>query len=334
MPRVSVASATRATATMYAAVRMSTLFFLCISRTSLNDLTMTSLRRALIVASRQKRFCRSCTHSKYETVTPPRCKVRGWETLLRGCGRPPTRGSVRGLRDDLRVDARRVVFADLVLDRGGDEDVAVQLEELGVGDLVRAREPDHRARLALPGVDLLRVQPLGVVHAPAGVRHRDDACADLGHELRGERAGVPKALHHDLRVFQIHAQMLGRLDDRVHGAPRGGLVASLAPADRQRLAGHNGERGVALVHRVRVHDPGHRLRVRVHVGRGYVAIRTDEQLDLRGVAARQRLELLPLIVFGSQMTPPLAPPYGMPTTAHFHVIHIARALTSPSETEG
>src|SRR2546422_901978 len=71
MPRVSVASATRATATMYAAVRMSTLFFFCMSRTSLNDFTMTSLSRALIVASRQNRFCRSCTHSKYDTVTPP-----------------------------------------------------------------------------------------------------------------------------------------------------------------------------------------------------------------------------------------------------------------------
>ena len=30
------------------------------------------------------------------------------------------------------------------------------------------------------------------------------------------------------------------------------------------------------------------------------------------------------------MTPPLPPPYGMPTTAHFQVIHIARALTSSS----
>ena len=28
------------------------------------------------------------------------------------------------------------------------------------------------------------------------------------------------------------------------------------------------------------------------------------------------------------MTPPLAPPKGMSTTAHFHVIHIARARTS------
>ena len=31
---------------------------------------------------------------------------------------------------------------------------------------------------------------------------------------------------------------------------------------------------------------------------------------------------------GSTITPPLPPPNGMPTTAHFQVIHIARALTS------
>ena len=35
---------------------------------------------------------------------------------------------------------------------------------------------------------------------------------------------------------------------------------------------------------------------------------------------------------GSTMTPPLPPPYGMPTTAHFQVIHIARAFTSSIET--
>src|SRR2546423_4117756 len=64
IPRVSVASATRPTATIYAAVRMSTLCFFEVSRTSLKDFTITSLRRALIVASRQNRFWRSCTHSK------------------------------------------------------------------------------------------------------------------------------------------------------------------------------------------------------------------------------------------------------------------------------
>jgi hypothetical protein len=35
---------------------------------------------------------------------------------------------------------------------------------------------------------------------------------------------------------------------------------------------------------------------------------------------------------GSQITPPFAPPNGMLTTAHFHVIQAARAFTSSSVT--
>ncbi len=37
---------------------------------------------------------------------------------------------------------------------------------------------------------------------------------------------------------------------------------------------------------------------------------------------------------GLTMIPPLAPPNGMLTTAHFHVIHIDSALTSLRETSG
>ncbi len=40
------------------------------------------------------------------------------------------------------------------------------------------------------------------------------------------------------------------------------------------------------------------------------------------------------ICFGLQTTPPLAPPNGMPASAHFQVIHIASALTSSSVTSG
>ena len=40
------------------------------------------------------------------------------------------------------------------------------------------------------------------------------------------------------------------------------------------------------------------------------------------------------IGFGSQTTPPFAPPNGSPISAHFQVIHIASALTSSSVTSG
>ena len=38
--------------------------------------------------------------------------------------------------------------------------------------------------------------------------------------------------------------------------------------------------------------------------------------------------------FGSQTTPPFAPPNGIPISAHFHVIHIDSALTSSRVTSG
>ena len=41
-----------------------------------------------------------------------------------------------------------------------------------------------------------------------------------------------------------------------------------------------------------------------------------------------------LILFGSQITPPFAPPKGIFTTAHFHVIQLASARTSSRLTSG
>jgi hypothetical protein len=37
---------------------------------------------------------------------------------------------------------------------------------------------------------------------------------------------------------------------------------------------------------------------------------------------------------GSQATPPFAPPYGSPVSAHFQLIHMASAATSPKATPG
>src|SRR5205807_1092738 len=71
----------------------------------------------------------------------------------------------------------------------------------------------------------------------------------------------------------------------------GRFLAALAPADADWLASdHTGDR-VAVVHRVRVHHPGHHLRVGVHVWRRDVAFGTDHVADLRREAPRQALQL-------------------------------------------
>src|SRR5207247_10109506 len=96
------------------------------------------------------------------------------------------RRPVRGLGDDLRLDPRGVVLADLVLDRGRNEDVAVKLEELGVRDPLRPGEPGHRARLSLVRVDAIRVEALRVGDGPARVREGVAKGAEITHEVRRE----------------------------------------------------------------------------------------------------------------------------------------------------
>src|SRR5438309_6182367 len=103
-------------------------------------------------------------------------------------------GSVRGLGDDLRLYARGVVFADLVLDRRRDEDVAVELQELRVRDPFRAREAGDRAGLAFVRVDAIRVDALRVHDRATRLREPNDHGPELGHQLRREAAGVPESL--------------------------------------------------------------------------------------------------------------------------------------------
>ena len=113
------------------------------TRSKASPILSASLAR---ISSRpQKRRPRSCTHSKYETVTPPafvrmsgsdRDAALGEDRVGLERGR-----AVRALGDHARLDARRVLARHLILARGEDEDVAGQLEQL----LVR-----HRARVGQP----------------------------------------------------------------------------------------------------------------------------------------------------------------------------------------
>ena len=86
--------------------------------------------------------------------------------------------------------------------------------------------------------------------------------------------------------------------------------------------------------RVGVHHPGHGLFVGADVRGGDVVLRTDQRHDLGGVAPGHRSSSACEYSRGSIVTPPLAPPYGTSSSAHFHVIHIASARTSSRSTCG
>ena len=83
-----------------------------------------------------------------------------------------------------------------------------------------------------------------------------------------------------------------RLEQAEHHAAAGRLAAADRAADRERLAGDDAEHRVALVHRVRVEDPRHHLRVVPTSGAGMSRLGADLVDDLGGEAARHALELL------------------------------------------
>ena len=101
---------------------------------------------------------------------------------------------------------------------------------------------------------------------------------------------VAEALHYHAGLGVIQTESAQRLHGDDHAAAAGGLGAAARAAQRERLAGNHGGGGLALVHRVGIHDPGHGLRIGVDVRRGHVAVRTDDVHDFGCVAAGDALQ--------------------------------------------
>ncbi len=182
---------------------------------------------------------------------------------------------------------------DDALERGRHEDVDVQLEQLGVGDGVRAGEADDGVRTALEVLEQRgRVQPPGVVDAALPVRHRHHEAAGVVQELRRQAADLAEALHGDRGAAVVHTGLAQRGEGGVHDAAAGRAATPLGAADADRLAGDDAGHRVALVGAERVHHPGHRLLVRADVRGRDVLLRADDRHDLAGVATGHPLELV------------------------------------------
>ena len=194
---------------------------------------------------------------------------------------------------------------DHLLERARREHVAVEQQELLVRDLLRAAQPCKRARLLLVRDRRLDVDAVRVVDAARRVGDGDHRRAFLGEELREEAPDVAEALHGDPRSAIGDVLLADRLADAVERAPRGRLEPAQRAADVERLAGDDAEHRVALVHRVRVEDPGHHGPVGADVGRRDVLLRPDLVDDLRRIAAGQLLELVARELLGVTRDPAL-----------------------------
>ena len=137
------------------------------------------------------------------------------------------------------------------------------------------------------------VEPAFVVDAAGDVGDRDHARAAVV-QLRAPRSRrrcrSPGRRSAGSASCQPSRSQARSIDHHDAGARR--LVAEERAAERDRLAGDDLRHRVADLHRVRVHHPGHRLLVRGHVRSGDVLLRADDRQELRGEAARERLQLV------------------------------------------
>ena len=132
----------------------------------------------------------------------------------------------------------------------------------------------------------MRVVDRGII-----LRDADDLVSGLGHQARGHAAHVAEPLNHHTRIAGTHVEVAQRFIGDNQAASPGSLRPSLRAAQIQRFSGHYGRHGVALVHGIGIHDPGHGLLVRAHVGRRHVALRSDEFQNLGRVAPGDSLQL-------------------------------------------
>jgi len=141
-------------------------------------------------------------------VTPPAFEVdvgdhhdTALEQDLLGVER---RGAVGALRDDAGPDARRVLDGDLALEGGRDEDVALELEALGRGQVPRPREPADRSILEEVRLHCLDVETALAMDGPVALRNRDDDRPSFLAELGAVVADVAESLDDD--PFPIEAR--------------------------------------------------------------------------------------------------------------------------------
>src|SRR5208337_4347244 len=103
------------------------------------------------------------------------------------------------------------------------------------------------------------------VETAADLDDADDFVSRLGHKPGRVRADIAEALHDDASGIAIQAQFLDRLIANHENATPGSLTAPARSANVDRFAGHDGGHGLASMHGIGVHHPGHDLLVGVDI---------------------------------------------------------------------
>src|SRR5215472_5191954 len=197
--------------------------------------------------------------------------------------------AVRAFTEDFRLHLVCIFLGDLVLNGGGDGDVA-RLEEYVPRGHFRSAVGKTLQLLFLrvnPVDHFGYVESLLVVQPPADIRETDDFVAGFLHEVGGHRADISETLHHHAASLPFDADLGERLVTADHHSASRGFASPPGTAELNGLPGYHRRGGLSDVHRIGVHHPSHSLFAGAHVRCGNVALRSQPVRQFRGIASRQ-----------------------------------------------
>src|SRR5215831_15154040 len=200
-------------------------------------------------------------------------------------------GAVSAFAENLAAELVRVLRSDDVFARGRKQNVGFEEHGFLAIDVFGFGEIENRAGFLAVFHQAGDVEALRVINGAVVFDDRDDFKAGAGHELGGHAAYVAESLNNYASGGALHAEETKSLLGDDHAAAARSLRAAAGAAEIDGLSGDDGGLGVAGVHGIGVHDPGHGLLVGVDVGSRDVDLGTDELEQLGGVAAGDFFEL-------------------------------------------
>src|SRR3990170_5706066 len=120
-----------------------------------------------------------------------------------------------------------------------------------------------------------RVQALCTANSPSGVTYSHDLQAGVISSLRRVVTYVAEPLNRYRSVLKLQVYVFSRFLHTVNYPSACRFSSAFGTADFHRFTSDAFGHAVAFKLTIRVHNPRHRLRVRVHVMRRYITLRSE-----------------------------------------------------------
>ncbi len=184
--------------------------------------------------------------------------------------------AIGGLNNQARFNARGIPASQLILQSGWDQYITGKFKQFRVSHQLGIRQALQRAMLFGVAQGAMNINAVGVIDAAIEIAQTDNFAVEFVVKETGRNAAnVAEALDHHRAVCGVYALILQRLACDHHHTTGSGFHTPFAAANANRLTGNHGGNRIAFMHRIRIHHPGHNLRVCIHIGRENIAIRAN-----------------------------------------------------------